>query len=83
MDSGYRGEIKIIIYLPSLDGGLEDIEDILRGYVGRDPIAQLAIFPVPRFDIVEVDELSPSDRGTNGFGSTNQGNNALRPVNVT
>ena len=33
-------------------------------------VAQLIIQPVPQFEIVEADELSESDRGENGFGST-------------
>ena len=33
-------------------------------------IAQLVILPIPEITLQEVDELSDSDRGVNGFGST-------------
>lgn len=33
-----------------------------------DKIAQLILQKVPEFEIVEVDELSNSERGENGFG---------------
>lgn len=35
-----------------------------------EAVAQVAFRRVPRFNIVEVDELSDTDRGTSGFGST-------------
>ena len=33
-------------------------------------IAQLVILPIPEIELTEVNELSDSDRGVNGFGST-------------
>ena len=33
-------------------------------------IAQLVILPIPEITLQEVEELSDSDRGANGFGST-------------
>ena len=33
-------------------------------------IAQLVILPIPEIELKEVNELSDSDRGVNGFGST-------------
>ena len=33
-------------------------------------IAQLVILPIPEITLQEVEELSDSDRGVNGFGST-------------
>ena len=62
IDSGYRGEIKVIVV--NLDPA-SDI-DIKRG----DKIAQLVIQPVATAAVVEVDELSTSERGEGGFGST-------------
>ena len=35
-----------------------------------DKIAQMLIVPVPKVDIVQVDELQNTDRGNAGFGST-------------
>jgi dUTP pyrophosphatase len=37
-----------------------------------DKIAQLVIAPVPMIDWVEVEELSPTERGEGGFGSTDK-----------
>lgn len=62
IDSGYRGEVKVIVV--NLDPG-EKIE-IKRA----EKIAQLVIQPVVQADIEVVDELSGSERGEGGFGST-------------
>ena len=62
IDSGYRGEIKVI--LVNLDPR-NDIT-IKRG----EKIAQLVIQRVESAELVEVDELPSSERGTGGFGST-------------
>ncbi len=35
-----------------------------------DRIAQLIIMPYPHIDFIEVEDLSDSDRGVNGFGSS-------------
>ena len=62
IDSGYRGEIKII--LVNLDSR-ESIR-IERG----DRVAQLVVVPVSTVRIVETDELPGSQRGEGGLGST-------------
>ena len=62
IDSGYRGEIKVI--LVNLDP--EKAIEIQRG----DKIAQLVVQAVESADLVDVEELSPSERGAGGFGST-------------
>ena len=62
IDTGYRGEIKVIVV--NLDPS-EPIE-IKRG----EKIAQLVIQPVEQADIEVVAELSESERGEGGFGST-------------
>ena len=61
IDSGYRGEIKIRMSTPIL-GGVE--------YKEGDRIAQLIIMKLPWVNIEEVEELSDTDRGDGGFGST-------------
>jgi dUTP pyrophosphatase len=61
IDSDYRGEIKVEVWSPDTANPL-----ILRG----DRIAQLVISPVARAELVEVDELSETDRGSSGHGST-------------
>jgi dUTP pyrophosphatase len=61
LDSGYRGEIKVIL----LNTDAEPYE-IAVG----DRIAQLVIVPVVRARFIPVDALPDSTRGTGGFGST-------------
>lgn len=59
IDSGYRGEIKAKFR----KGGS-------KGYKVGERIAQLIIMPYPEVTFEEVDELSESDRGTGGYGSS-------------
>lgn len=61
VDSGYRGEICGIIYNHS-----DEPFEIKPG----DRIAQVVVKPTMLTIFNEVDELKPSDRGTDGFGST-------------
>jgi dUTP pyrophosphatase len=61
IDADYRGEVKVIL----INLG-EDPFEISRG----DRIAQMVIAPVLQADIVEVEVLSETERGTGGFGST-------------
>ena len=89
IDSGYSGEIKIIVHAPNLTDfeTCAEIEQILKGYVNTSyidktthettyiegfSIAQLVILPVQDINIVTCEELSETERGTNGFGSTNK-----------
>jgi len=60
IDSGYRGEI--MFSFNQLSG--------TQGYSAGDKIGQLVILPLPQVGLVEVDELSTSDRGDKGLGST-------------
>lgn len=61
IDSDYRGEIKVILHnLGNSDFNIE------RG----ERIAQLVFNKVEILEVVEVQELSSTDRGTGGFGST-------------
>ena len=59
IDAGYRGEI-IGKFICPYEGQ----------YKRRERFAQLLILPLPDVELVEVDELSPSQRGQGGFGST-------------
>ena len=61
IDEDYRGEVMV----PLINHGDEDFE-ISRGL----RIAQLVIAPVVQVQIEEVSELSDSERGRGGFGST-------------
>lgn len=61
IDSDYRGEVKVILI------NLGDATfEIRRG----ERIAQLVIAPVLQAGIVVTDELSTTERGAGGFGST-------------
>jgi dUTP pyrophosphatase len=62
IDSGYRGEIQATF---KKTDGLDS-----TSYKKGDRIVQIIIIPYPRVRFVEVDELSQTDRGEGGFGST-------------
>lgn len=65
IDSGYRGEVKVILH----NTGTEPFP-VTPG----DRIAQLVIQPVAALTVAEVDALPGEPaRGTNGFGSTGTG----------
>lgn len=62
IDSGYRGEIKVCL----LNSDATQPVKLCRG----DAIAQLVIQKVERVEFLEVEELSDSERGSGGYGST-------------
>ncbi len=64
IDSGYRGEIMVTFNVTEHD------LDFTTKYNVGDRIAQLVIMPVPLAQFVEVEELSETQRGTDGHGST-------------
>lgn len=69
VDSGYRGEIffKFAEYQRrSVMGHVPDREEYKIG----DRIGQAVIIPYPTIEFEEVNELSKSERGTGGYGST-------------
>ncbi len=61
IDSGYRGEIQVVL----INLG-KDPFNIERG----DRIAQLVVIPVSEPEFIVVQELPESGRGSGGFGST-------------
>lgn len=62
IDHDYRGEVKVKLHKDTHGNGL----DIKKG----DRIAQAMIIPYPKVGFVWADELSYTDRGAGGFGST-------------
>nr|DAP61652.1 MAG TPA: dUTPase [Bacteriophage sp.] len=64
IDSDYRGEVAAI-YVNDETKGMIPYQ-INKG----DRIAQGYLVPTPKINLVEVEELSDTDRGDNGFGST-------------
>lgn len=63
IDSGYRGEVMVTFKS-------RDREIVVPPYNVGDRIAQVIILPYPKITFNEVEELSDSDRGTGGHGST-------------
>ena len=61
IDSDYRGEVKVIL----INLGDKDFE-INNG----DRIAQMVVAPVVQCNFEITKELSSTERGTGGFGST-------------
>jgi len=61
IDSGYRGEIlfKYRVMQPHISR-----------YCSGDRIGQIVIVQLPEFEMVEAEDLSDSDRGEGGYGST-------------
>jgi dUTP pyrophosphatase len=61
IDSGYRGEVGVNLFNHSW---------VAFKVSHGDRIAQLVIVPVVYPSVVEVDQLSETERGVDGFGST-------------
>lgn len=67
IDADYRGEVGVILHFACLYTNNE----VLRYTIKRGTrIAQMQIIKVPDVELVEVEELSETDRGEGGFGST-------------
>jgi dUTP pyrophosphatase len=62
IDSGYRGEIQATF---RKERGIAS-----RKYNVGERIAQIIILPYPQVSFIEVNELSNTERGEGGFGST-------------
>ena len=61
LDSNYRGEV-MLKFKPQKQGG--------KMYEVGDRIGQIIIMPYPHIEFKEVEELSETNRGDGGFGST-------------
>ncbi len=75
IDSGYRGELQATFNKIFGGEGMYDemkVKEIQPNeyYKVGDRIAQIMIIPHPPIEFVEVDELSNTERGEGGFGST-------------
>ena len=62
IDSGYRGELQATF---KKTNGLDSL-----AYKVGDRVAQIMIIPHPPIEFEEADELSDTERGEGGFGST-------------
>jgi dUTP pyrophosphatase len=61
IDSGYRGEIKVILHNHD-----HHVYNVKKG----ERIAQMVVAPITTATLTEVAELSDSERGEGGLGST-------------
>lgn len=60
IDSGYRGEVMLRFYY----------RDWTKVFVRGERVGQLVIVPIWSGELVEADELSETERGSGGFGSS-------------
>ena len=86
IDSGYRGEVMmkykstnfsytlltlINLFLKKKGGIIVDMYvNYVKSYDIGERVGQLVIIPYPQIEFEEVDELSDSERGSGGYGST-------------
>lgn len=75
LDSGYRGEVmfkfKPLAYKGENEDGKYELSiDHVVDYGVGDRIGQIIVIPHPKVTFVEVDELSSTERGDGGFGSS-------------
>lgn len=61
IDSDYRGSVGV-----PLHNDFDSAYMVRRG----ERVAQIVFLPAGQFDLVEVDDLTDTDRGNGGFGST-------------
>ena len=71
IDSGYRGEVTVK-FKPAMLFNREQRPIILnnRIYEVGERVAQIIIIPYPQITFIEADELSETERGTGGYGSS-------------
>ena len=65
IDSGYRGELQA-----TFNKITTTIENQKNDYKVGDRVCQITIIPYPPIEFNEVNELSNTERGEGGFGST-------------
>jgi dUTP pyrophosphatase len=75
IDSGYRGEIMAVFKATT---------DVIPAvYKAGERFAQLVIVPIPEVEVVEAEELSESDRGEAGYGSSDNKTEEKKEVEET
>lgn len=68
IDSGYRGEI--MLKFKYAESFRFDHDRTFQTYQVGDRIGQLIIIPIPDIQFTQAEQLSDSDRGTGGYGSS-------------
>ena len=71
IDSGYRGEIKLALH--NIGNKLDRNNGIGYTVQRGERVAQLIIVPYRECECVEVEELTETERGDGGFGSSGRG----------
>lgn len=66
IDSSYRGEVTFRFK----DTVNDYAKHLQREYEIGDRVGQLVIIELPKVDIIEVEELNSSSRGSGGYGSS-------------
>lgn len=61
IDSGYRGEIRVLL----INHGTDEVR-----FEPGDRVAQLVVIHVPEVAFTQVERLDETERGSAGFGST-------------
>lgn len=69
IDSGYRGEISAV-FRAELPTDRHGADTSLNVYEVGERAAQIIILPYPQIEFEEVFELSETERGAGGYGST-------------
>ena len=77
IDSDYRGEISAVFDILHSEENRQarDFFGVLmppryKIYEVGERFAQLVIVPIPEVEYIEVEELTPTERGAGGYGST-------------
>lgn len=61
IDAGFTGPIVVTLY------NFDDVDYIFEK---GDKVVQIVFMPCGNFSMTQVDELEPTERGNNGYGST-------------
>ena len=70
IDSPYRGEI--IFMFHKLTSNSQVVSPATEIYKIGDRIGQMVFLDLPKITLIEAEELTETERGTGGFGSTNK-----------
>lgn len=74
IDSDYRGEIMAIMKATT--------DAVPAIYKKGERFCQLVVVPISNYTIVEASELTPTNRGENGYGSTGMTNEDIKKVSA-
>lgn len=70
LDATYRGEVTFKFKQHFTPNQLYHHDYIAKTYLPMDRIGQIIIIPYPHIEFEEVNELSDTERGEGGYGST-------------